>query len=284
LPSAVSFDRIGIVGLGVVGGALRSYLRCSELEPAVYDPGLGFDNFAEVDSADLVFVCVPTPYHLDSGFDCGAIEQTVAALGGSKTIVIKSTVLPGTTDRLQALHPRHRILFNPEFLREGQAEQDFFEPDRQIVGFSRRWDREFANALMDLLPAAPYEALVPARAAEMVKYATNAFLALKVIFANELFDLSSALGIDYADVRAGLGADARVGLSHLDVNDRGYRGYGGKCLPKDTMSLIDLARDLGVPLRVLEAAHAVNLSLRGDALREDLARGGASIPAAAIAA
>jgi UDPglucose 6-dehydrogenase len=284
LPSPVRFERPGILGVGIVGGALRAYFEDQGLDHAVYDPGLGIGSLAEVNAADVVFVCVPTPYHLGSGFDASILEAAVASLTGSKTVVVKSTVVPGTTDRLQALHPQHHFLFNPEFLREQTAVADFFQPDRQIVGFARSWDRDHAQAVLDMLPSAPYQAVVPARAAELVKYAANAFLALKVIFANEIYDLAQALGVDYEHVRDGIAHDARIGPSHLDVNDLGYRGYGGKCLPKDTMSLLDLARSLGVPLHVLEAAHRVNLALRGEAICEDLARGGSPVQRVSAAA
>jgi UDPglucose 6-dehydrogenase len=283
LPESARFQNIGIIGVGVVGGALRSYFEGRGIRPRLYDPGLGLGSPAEVDSADLVFACVPTPYHVATGFDATLMEAAVAALSGSKTVVIKSTVLPGTTDSLQERHPQHRLLFNPEFLRETSAAADFLQPDRQIVGFSRRWDRETAEAVMRLLPPAPYQAVMPARSAELIKYATNSFLALKVTFANELFDLSRALGIEYEDVRDGLAADARIGNSHLDVHDGGYRGYGGKCLPKDTMALLDLARELESPLRVLEAAHDVNLALRGESIFEDLVKGGTTRPEALAA-
>jgi UDPglucose 6-dehydrogenase len=284
LPSPIQFDRAGILGVGIVGGALRAYFEERGFDHAVYDPGLGIGSLAEVNHAGLVFVCVPTPYHLDGGFDASILEAAVASLQGSKTVVIKSTVLPGTTDRLQALHPQHHFLFNPEFLREQSAVEDFRRPDRQIIGFVRQWDRGHAEAVLDILPRAPYEAVIPARAAELIKYAANSFLALKVIFANEMYDLAQALGVDYEHVRAGISHDARIGPSHLDVNDRGYRGYGGKCLPKDTMSLLDLARDLGVPLRVLEAAHRANMALRGEAICEDLAKGGSPLVRTSAAA
>ena len=275
MPESAKFERIGIIGVGVVGGALRAFLEKDGLRPLLYDPGLGLGSLADVDSADLVFACVPTPYRAGTGFDADALYETVAGLSGSKTIVIKSTVLPGTTDGLQDQYPQHRLLFNPEFLRESSAVEDFLQPDRQIVGFARQWHRPAAEAVLRLLPRAPYEAVVPSRSAELIKYATNSFLALKVIFGNELFDLSRALGIEYEDVRDGLAADLRVGPSHLDVHDAGYRGYGGKCLPKDTMALLDLARELEAPLRLLEAAHEVNLSLRGESILDDLAKGGA---------
>jgi UDPglucose 6-dehydrogenase len=255
------FNRIGIIGVGVVGGAVREYLEAEGLEPALYDPGKRLGSPAEIDAADLIFVCVPTPYVSGSGFDSSALESAFEVLRGEKTVVIKSTVLPGTTERLQAKYPQHRVLFNPEFLREATALDDFLQPDRQIVGHCGD-DAALAQRILDLLPPAPYEAVVPARVAELTKYATNAFLAMKLIFANELHDLCLALGLDYQEVRRGFAADWRIAESHLDIHAGGYRGYAGKGLPKDTMALLDLAEDLGVSMSLLEAAHATNAKLR----------------------
>ncbi len=256
-----SWPKIGIIGVGVVGGALRSYLERRGSPVLLFDRDQRLGSRAEVDEADTVFVCVPTPYVPGRGFDGGAVDDAIRGLSGGKRIVIKSTVLPGTTESFQRRYPQHTLLFNPEFLREKTAVDDFIQPDRQIVGYCGE-DRDAAEAVMRLLPRAPYEAIVPATAAELVKYATNSFLAVKVVFGNELFDLAGALGVDYDDVRGALAADERIGESHLDVLDGGYRGYGGKCLPKDTMSLLDLAAEMGVALRVLQAAHEANQRLR----------------------
>ena len=106
---------------------------------------------------------------------------------------------------------------------------------------------------MSLLPRAPFEEVLPAANAEMIKVATNSFLALKVVFANEIFDLCNALNIDYERVKKGLYADVRVGASHFDVHDGGYRGFGGKCLPKDSSGLLDQAESVGSPLMLLRS-------------------------------
>ncbi len=254
--------KIGIMGVGVVGGAVRNYLESTGVEPLLYDPGKKLGSLAEVNQADLVYICVPTPYVAGVGFDESSIGEAFRNLRGGKTVVIKSTVLPGTTQKYQDAYPDQHVLFNPEFLREASANQDFLVPDRQIVGFCDEGDSDLAQEILESLPRAPHETVVPSAVAEMTKYATNSFLALKVIFGNELFDLCRAAGIDYELVKEGFGVDARIGDSHLDVNDAGYRGYGGKCLPKDTMSLLDLADDLGVPMRLLEAAHEVNSGLK----------------------
>jgi UDPglucose 6-dehydrogenase len=252
---------IGIIGVGVVGGALKSYLEGGGITPLLYDRFLRLGSRKEVDQADLIFVCVPTPYQPGGGFDHSAIADAIAPLSGQKTVVIKSTVVPGTTEAYQRRYPQHTLLFNPEFLVEKTANEDFLKPDRQIVGYCGASLGE-ARSVLQLLPRAPHEALMPARAAELVKYATNSFLALKVIFSNEIFDLCETLGASYEDVRRSVAADERIGSSHMDVLDGGYRGYGGKCLPKDTMALMDLAESLGAPLRLLEAAHEINLRLR----------------------
>jgi UDPglucose 6-dehydrogenase len=253
---------VGIIGVGVVGGAVRHYLESQGVPPLLYDPLKRLGSPAEINSADLVFVCAPTPYVTGRGFDDSAVGESIALLKGSKTVVIKSTVLPGTTAKFQARFPQHRLLFNPEFLRERSAIQDFLTPDRQIIGACREADEELAQHVLRILPRAPYEAIVPAAVAELIKYATNSFLALKVIFANEFYDLCQALGIDYNSVKEGMIADERIGPSHLEVHESGYRGYGGKCLPKDTLSLLDLADELGVTMRLLLAAHEANLSLQ----------------------
>ena len=256
------FSRVGIMGVGVVGGAVLNYFRLEGINPLLYDPGKNLGSIQEINQADLVYMCVPTPYVHGKGFDDSYLADAFSRLNGEKTVVIKSTVLPGTTMRYQEMYPKFKVLFNPEFLTEAHANDDFLDPDRQIVGFCDSADAGIAAAVLEMLPPAPYEALVPASAAEMIKYATNSFLALKVIFGNELFDLCQATGVEYDEVRKGFSVDKRIGDSHFRVDDAGYRGYGGKCLPKDTMSLMDLADDLGISMKLLEAAHEVNMRLR----------------------
>lgn len=257
-------DLIGIIGAGVVGGALRTYLQDQGATARVYDPPKGHTDLAAVNEASTVFVCVPTPYTTGRGFDDGYLLDAVASLSASKTVVIKSTVLPGTTSLLQARHPQHRFMFNPEFLREASAFEDFIEPDRQIVGVTHESASE-GPRVMAMMPRAPFELICPAGEAEMAKYAANSFLAVKVSYANEIFDLCQRLRIDYGQVRDIVAADARIGASHMDVHDAGYRGYSGKCLPKDSKSLLDLARSVGVDMEVLRAADRVNAVLHPSA-------------------
>jgi UDPglucose 6-dehydrogenase len=252
---------VGIIGEGVVGGALRAFLEDDGHDVRVFDPPKGYRAIEELDDAEIVFICVPTPYTHGIGFDDRHLLAAVSALSGQRAIVIKSTVLPGTTQMLQQRLPQHRFLFNPEFLREATAYEDFVSPDRQIVGctYASLGD---ANRVMAMLPRAPFERICPASEAEMAKYVANAFLAVKVTYANEVFDLCDRLHIDYGSVKDIVAADERIGGSHLDVLEGGYRGYGGKCLPKDTKSLLDLARSVGVDLNLLLTTDRINAELR----------------------
>jgi UDPglucose 6-dehydrogenase len=237
------------------------YLREGWHDVHVYDPPKGYESREALEQADIVFVCVPTPHTPGRGFDNSFLNEAMAGIAGEKTVVIKSTVLPGTTQLLQDRYPQHRLMFSPEFLREATAYDDFIHPDRQIVGCTSSSLAE-AEHVMELLPRAPFELVCSAGEAEMAKYVANSFLAVKVIYANEVFDLCKRLSIDYGQVREIVAHDARIGGSHMDVFDSGYRGYGGKCLPKDSKSLLDLARSAGVELSVLRAADGANASLQ----------------------
>ena len=259
-------EKIGIVGVGYVGGAVQHWFEKLYRRPVklfLYDRYKEIGSFQEVsDHAQTVFVCVPTPYReRGGGYDGSAIDETLRSLKKPKVVVIKSTVLPGSTERFQKKFPRHKILFNPEFLVAKTANDDFVNPHRQIVGYTRK-SQLAADQVLKLLPRAPFTRVMPATEAETVKYFGNAFLALKVIFANQMYDLCERLGIDYDLVREAAGADPRIGQSHMEIFHDGYRGYGGACLPKDTKALIDLAKKLKAPLKLLEMADAVNGVLR----------------------
>jgi UDPglucose 6-dehydrogenase len=249
--------KIAIIGHGTVGGALSAWLASRHTDVVSYDPPKGLGSRSALDAADIVFVCVPTPYARQTGFDRGHLDDAIGAIGGAKLVVIKSTVTPGTTDALQTAHPQHRFVFNPEFLREAHAVADMAQPDRQVLGVTRESAAD-ADMLLSLLPPAPFVSVCTAREAEMAKYAANSFLAVKVSFANEIAELCERSGIGFDAVRDIVGADARIGASHLDVLADGYRGYGGKCLPKDSKALLDFAALHGATLGVLAAADRMN--------------------------
>jgi len=255
--------KIAIMGTGMVGGALDRFFQTKGIQAGLYDPPKGLADARVLADADVIFIAVPTPYYLDGrGFDDSFIRAALDAIPVTgKTVVLKSTILPGTTDRMQALYPQHRILFNPEFLTETVVDQDMQHPNRQIVGYTTMSRRD-AELVMGILPSAPFERIVPAKAAEMVKYFGNAFYALKVSYANQMFDLCQKMGIDYETVKECAKAEPWIGTHHLEIYHKGYRGYGGKCLPKDTRSIIQYAENEGVDLSVLKAAESYNTDIQ----------------------
>lgn len=255
--------KIGVIGGGYVGGTVAAFYREVGAEVKVYDKFKASDPLEEVLKQDYIFIAVPTNFNGQS-IDLTNMDDAMANAAKSKAraIIIKSTIVPGTTEKYQKQYPHLRIVFNPEFLTEATAYQDFKYPDRQIVGYTKQ-SYPFAGEVMELLPLAPYSKIIPSSAAEMVKYFGNTWFALKVVFANQIFDLCEALGIDYDLVKEGVGADRRIGRSHLDVWHGGYRGYGGKCLPKDTRALINFAQENGIDLKILKMAEEINKKLTG---------------------
>ena len=256
------FTKIGIVGTGMVGGALQRYFKKKEgLELFLYDKGKNLGSPQEVNQAELIFICVPTPYLKDSkGFDLSYVEDALNMLSGEKVVVIKSTVLPGTTEMLQQKYPQHKVLMNPEFLTEETADQDMAYPDRQIIGYTEK-SHSMAGDVMQLLPLAPFERILPATEAETVKYFGNTWFSAKVVFANQMYDLCQALGVDYDRMVEAAAADKRIGRTHLNIFHKGYRGYGGKCLNKDIRALIQLANEKGVDLKLHKIVEEINNQL-----------------------
>lgn len=251
--------QVGIVGNGMVGGAVHAWFR----RAAVYDPKKNPDGWAAVDACPIVFICVPSPYHPKTGYDMRAIMQTAKRLTGRKIVVLKSTVLPGVTAAFQRRFPKHTWLFNPEFLRDKTAVADFLHADRQIVGLAKNTvaHRAAAKKVLRLLPPAPYAALTTSTEAELIKEFANAFLATKVVFSNMMYDVCARLGADYTAVKGGVGHDPRITASMMNVIQDGYRGYSGKCFPKDMGAMIWWGKKSKRRFPLLEVADAMNWRL-----------------------
>lgn len=250
--------KIAIMGAGMVGGALARYFSQHKgIKPILYDPPKGLGDKEELNKANIVFICVPTPYREEIGFDTVYLDEAFAALINPKTIIIKSTVEPGTTDVYQAKYPQHKILFNPEFLTEATADYDTLHPNRQIIGYTDK-SRSVAEEILNLLPVAPFQKIMKAKEAEMVKYFSNTFYALKVAFANQFYDLCQKIGVDYETIKECTKAEPMMGINHWDIFHKGYRGYGGKCLPKDTRTIIRLAKKCGMDFGLLLLAEEYN--------------------------
>lgn len=256
-------EKIGIMGVGTVGGAVRFYFEKNGARPLLFDTGKNLGSIEEANQADIIFICVPTPFDpppprgRGRGCDLSYVEDAVSNIQGEKIVVIKSTVVPGTTEALQQKYPQHKFLFNPEFLTEANAVKDMEFPPRQIIGFTKQ-SQDVAEKVMQILPRAAFEKVMPATEAEMVKLFGNSFLSTKVIFGNQIYDLCQQLGINYDNVMIAAAADKRIGSSHLKIQDSGYRGYGGSCFPKDMKSLIQFADSKGVDLKLHKAVDAIN--------------------------
>ncbi len=253
--------KIGIIGGGFVGSAIARYFQNRGHQVLVYDKFKNSSPVEDVVKMDFVFIAVPTPY--SNGIDLSAMDDAMEKAGRAepgKIVIIKSTIVPGTTESYQKKYPHLKIVFNPEFLTETTADQDFGYPDRQIVGYTSI-SYPVAGDVMQLLPLAPFGRLLPATEAEMVKYFGNNWFAVKVVFANHIFDVCEKLGINYDTIAECAAADKRIGPSHLQVWHKGYRGYGGKCIPKDIRNMIKFSESLGLDLKLLKAAEEINKKL-----------------------
>ena len=231
----------------------RGYERGVTLFLYDIDPNKGYGD--DINQADIIFVCVPTPRGENGSARINAVADALGAIIGNKVVVIKSTVPPGTTEYFQEKYPQHKILFNPEFLTERQAWEDFIKPDRQIVGFTEA-SIDAAHAVLSLLPKAPFMSpwgintyrpiKITATEAEIIKYGGNVYFSRKVTFANALAALAEHHEVNYDNIRVGMAADYRIGDSHLDVTHGGYRGFGGYCFPKDVNALMVHMEECGI--------------------------------------
>ncbi len=219
-----------------------------------------------VREADAVFIAVGTPSrrgdgHADLSYVYAAAREIAAAAEGYTVVVTKSTVPVGTGDEVERVIRETRpdaqisVVSNPEFLREGAAIEDFKRPDRIVVGTDDPRARDVMTALyrplaLNSLPMA----FTGRRTSELIKYAGNAFLALKITFINEIADLCEQVGANVQDVARGIGLDNRIGSKFLHAGP----GYGGSCFPKDTLALTRTAQEAGTPLRIVETVVAVN--------------------------
>ncbi|WP_242122711.1 UDP-glucose/GDP-mannose dehydrogenase family protein [Sphingobium sp. Sx8-8] len=247
----------------------------------IYEPGLAdliarnvkagrltftTDLAGSVSQADVVFIAVGTPArrgdgHADLSYVYEASREIAANLSGFTVIVTKSTVPVGTGDEVDRIiretnpQAQFAVASNPEFLREGAAIQDFKRPDRIVVGI----EDERARPVMEevyrplYLNQAPIQ-FTGRRTSELIKYAANAFLAMKITYINEMADLCENVGADVQQVARGIGLDNRIGSKFLHAGP----GYGGSCFPKDTLALVKTAEDAGSPIRLIETTVAIN--------------------------
>jgi UDPglucose 6-dehydrogenase len=234
----------------------------------VRDGRLAFalDGAEAIRAADAVFIAVGTPSrrgdgHADLSYVYAAAEEIAGLIEGFTVVVTKSTVPVGTGDEIERIIREKRpdaqfaVVSNPEFLREGAAIEDFKRPDRVVVGTEDERAREVMRELYRPLNLNETPILFTGRrTSELIKYAANAFLAMKITFINEMADLCEKVGADVQQVARGIGLDNRIGAKFLHAGP----GYGGSCFPKDTLALVRTASDAGAPVRLIETTVEIN--------------------------
>ena len=254
---------VGVIGHGFVGEA-QSFAFSPIADVKVYDidPLKANATLEEVYECDFVFVAVPTPMYMDGTQDMSYIARVFEQAIPGPIFIIKSTVLPGTTAKLQKLYPGLDIIFCPEFLTQRTAKLDMLTQARIILG----GDKMLTERVEVLFTARFMNRNIihtDSTTAELIKYMNNSFFATKVSIMNEFKRLSDALGGNWEDALYGFASDCRIGDSHLHVpGPDGKAGYGGVCFPKDVNAIAGLARSLDVPLNTIEAGWKTNLEVR----------------------
>jgi UDPglucose 6-dehydrogenase len=256
---------IGIIGQGYVGTAIKIGFK-EHYNVETYDK---FDLAKStrstikdiVDRTDIIFVCVPTPMRKDGTCYTGIVEEVIREINETadgQIIVIKSTIPPGTTDRINKEYTRSTVIFNPEFLTEANFLEDFKNQSRIILGGDRKGTNKLRQVYSKVFPHATI-VKTGSKTAEMVKYFINCFLATKVSFANEMYSVCEQVGIDYDKVVEYATYDERLGKSHWAVPgpDEDF-GFGGHCLPKDLSAIINEFKTYGL----LESVEQVNDQVR----------------------
>jgi UDPglucose 6-dehydrogenase len=280
LVSGACFAKFGI-DVTCVDNDKEKIQRLNIGEIPIYEPGLDnlvascakngslhftTDLSAAVAQSDAVFIAVGTPSrrgdgHADLSYVYAAAAEIACAIDGYTVIVTKSTVPVGTGSEVEAVVRDTRadadfdVVSNPEFLREGSAIEDFMRPDRVVIGTEVDRAKEVMRALYRPLFLSETPILfTERRTAELIKYATNAFLATKITFINEMADICDKVGANVQDVAKGIGLDGRIGSKFLHAGP----GYGGSCFPKDTLALVRTAQDAGAPSQIVESVVRAN--------------------------
>jgi UDPglucose 6-dehydrogenase len=237
-----TYPSIGFIGQGFIGKQLADNFEHRGFDTVRYalEPAYA-DNIDAIRDCSVVFVAVPTPT-TPTGFDDSVLREVMYLIAPGTIVVIKSTILPGTTRELQFVHEDLVLLHSPEFLREKYAQVDTDTPPRTIIGKPEETERhqDAAEMVLALLPESPCQLICTSDESELIKYGGNGFLMLKVVYMNLLYDLASQLSADYDVIAGAMAADPRIGESHMQVIDtsghsgaKAGRGAGGHCFPKD---------------------------------------------------
>ena len=270
--------KIGIIGNGFVGSSVAhgfsAQTGCDAEDVKIYDK----DNSKSthtlsdvVNDSDYIFLSVPTPSSPDGSISLDIVHEVFKDIDNvidyekenQPVILLRSTVLPGTTKKIQGKYPRMNIVFNPEFLTERSAKLDFINQSRIVLGGS--WGNTEAVKRLYQWRFGNYIPVIKTdfESAEMIKYMCNCFFATKVSYMNEMKKLSDKIGANWEDCVEGFALDGRIGHSHLNVPGHdGKFGFGGSCFPKDIQAMVNFMTNLNIPLNTLRGAWETNLDVR----------------------
>jgi len=262
-------SNIGIIGYGFVGQAVEYGFKGEGNNIKWYDKYKPSDSLnSVVDFAEFIFICLPTPISESTGrIDLSIINENIEEIakyskGTDKVIILKSTIVPGTTRNYAKKYPGCRFCFNPEFLTEANYLEDFVNADRHVIGADDdHTRRKVINLHKDKFPKTQIIA-TDLSTAEMIKYMANADLTTQVMVSNFFYELSQKLGVAYNVVRDAVELDPRIGTHHKVPGPDGDFGFGGKCFPKDLLAIMGCAEDNNIDVSVLKAVWEANLEVR----------------------
>lgn len=267
------FNSIGIIGyLGMVGGTTYRYFKDQGYEVNGYDPRDPKSNKDSANNSDLVFVCVPTPFDWKTKkHNENIVIKALSEVPEGKTIVLKSTVQIGSTDKYQKMYPKIKILFNPEFLSEATCDMDFRNPDRQFVGYTKESLSE-ATKVLKTLPLSSYGSIMPAKQAELLKYINNMHGTIAVMEFNHYYEVCQKEKIDYDETIKAAVASKYLNPWYTTIWHKDYRGFGGKCFPKDINAWLEYLEENKIDNTLFKAVRDMNKRiLEEQGLTEEMA-------------
>ena len=261
----MSKTKVGVLGNGFVGEAI-SFAFSPVADIYVYDtdPSRCLNDIESVHHCDFVFVCVPTPMYQDGSQDLSYVESAFEKASDKPIYILKSTVLPGTTEGLSIKYPNFKIIFSPEFLTERTAKLDMLTQSRIILGGDLSLTKK-AKSLFYKRFKIKNIIQTDSKTAELTKYMNNTFFATKVSIMNEFKLLSDKIGANWEDAIKGFVSDGRIANSHLNVPGHdGKLGYGGTCFPKDVNAFLFFAKKYNINLNTIDGGWRTNLDVRSE--------------------
>ena len=248
--------KIAIAGYGYVGKAVEAYLHKTEHTTQIVDPK--YSNMSVLDTkCDGIIICVDTPANEDGSCDMSNVIDVLNDTHTEKPVLIKSTISIQGWERIKEIFPSHTISFSPEFIRADTAIEDMLNTKTIYIGGGHYyfWERVLnrPDKAVKIKHAHPRDLI-------LAKYFRNSFLATKVAFFNQIYDLCEATNIDFSKVSTLITEDSRIGQSHTEVTNE--RGFGGHCFPKDTQAIIETAHREGVDLSLIREAIRYNNNIR----------------------